>query len=205
MKQRKWYTPQNFSGVPALMGRFGYAQTDKLEDASMIVFTGGSDISPRLYGQKLHRTTMPWEERDKLEVETFHVARNLELPMFGICRGAQLLCALNGGTLWQNVSRHGISHMVYDAEQQEMFHTSSCHHQMCRPDTENVDILGWAWEQSTVFEDDRTVINGTTDFGTEPELMYHKNINALAVQGHPEWMPADSGMVRWVGKFMEKM
>jgi len=206
MKQLKWFTPQNFSGVPALMGRYGYEQTSFIEDASMVVFTGGSDISPRLYGQKLHRTTTPWEERDKLEVDAFHVARSLGIPMFGICRGAQLLCALNGGKLWQNVSHHGVNHMIYDAGLDKMFPTSSCHHQMCRPDLDKTDVLGWAYHQTDIFEDDSTTIEEQGEFGTEPELMYHKNLNALAVQGHPEWMPADSPMVRWIQSFIkEKM
>lgn len=203
---KKWYTPQNFASVPTLMANYGYEQTQQIKEASMVVFTGGADISPRLYGQKLHRTTAPWEERDKLEVDAFHAARDLGLPMFGICRGAQLLCALNGGSLWQNVSQHGVHHMIYDAGLEEMFSTSSCHHQMCRPNPENTDTLGWAYKQTTIFQDDTTSIESDGEFGTEPELMYHKNINALAVQGHPEWMTPDSGMVKWIQNFMkEKM
>lgn len=203
-RNKKWYTPHNFAGVPALMRGYGYEQTSNIDDAGLLVLTGGSDISPRLYGQEYHRTTHDWLERDDAEVKAFHKAAKKGLPIFGICRGAQMICALNGGTLWQNVSGHGRDHMCYDSDGSEMFVVSSLHHQMCRPDPSNTKILGFAKGISRVFEDDRKLINGEQPFGSEPELMYHHNINALAVQGHPEFMTQKDAFVKWCGAFIKE-
>jgi putative glutamine amidotransferase len=66
-----------------------------------IVFTGGADIEPGLYGKPELR--MQCEEidsaRDKKEFELAKKADQLQLPIFGICRGLQLLNVHYGGTL----------------------------------------------------------------------------------------------------------
>ena len=202
---KKWFTPYGFAGVPRLMGEFGYEQTADIKQAHMVVFTGGSDINPALYGQKPHRTTWWHEDRDKLEVETFHRTRELGLPMFGICRGAQLICALNGGSLWQHTNHHD-SHPCFNTDGEFMFTVSSLHHQMCRPNQDNCNNIGFAKNLSSVFVDEETEIDGHLPFGSEPELMYHHNINALCVQGHPEFMESQAPFVKWCDKFIkEKM
>jgi putative glutamine amidotransferase len=72
----------------------------KVAESSLVVFTGGTDINPRLYGERPHsHTEQPDDKRDTEEKEIFEKALSMDLPMVGICRGAQFLCAMAGGRL----------------------------------------------------------------------------------------------------------
>src|SRR3990167_3250317 len=76
-----------------------------------LVIWGGEDISPKIYGQKpairWTSATAKLSIRDKLEIALANQAVKMRIPIIGICRGAQLMCALSGGSLIQHVSGHG--------------------------------------------------------------------------------------------------
>lgn len=59
---------------------------DKLEDAKLVVFTGGEDVTPSLYGCEKHRTTYNNPKRDEAEVKVFKQIRPDQVVL-GICRG----------------------------------------------------------------------------------------------------------------------
>ena len=84
-----------------------------IEKADLVVFAGGEDISPSIYGGiRSPLTESPNTLRDMEEVEIFTRARKKGIPMVGICRGAQLLCALSGHKIFQDVNRHTVGHIV---------------------------------------------------------------------------------------------
>lgn len=69
-----------------------------------IVFTGGADVNPALYGQE----KKPFcgenvERRDVLEKELFQQAYARDMPIMGICRGSQFINVMLGGTLYQDI------------------------------------------------------------------------------------------------------
>ena len=67
-------------------------------------FTGGQDISPALYGEPTKSTCdeiSPY--RDELELEAFTQIYKTKKPILAICRGAQLINAALGGTLYQDI------------------------------------------------------------------------------------------------------
>ncbi|MFC6332362.1 gamma-glutamyl-gamma-aminobutyrate hydrolase family protein [Paenibacillus septentrionalis] len=69
-----------------------------------LLFTGGHDIHPALYGQQpVEECGTVITERDEMEKRLFQLAHAVDLPMFGICRGIQLFNALLGGTLYQDI------------------------------------------------------------------------------------------------------
>lgn len=69
-----------------------------------ILFTGGHDLDPRLYGEKPAVACVPVNSaRDALELALLRAARDRDLPIFGICRGIQLFNVFWGGTLWQDI------------------------------------------------------------------------------------------------------
>ena len=69
-----------------------------------ILFTGGHDISPALYGQeKLDVCGLVCAERDETERLLFTETLRLNIPAFGICRGIQLFNTLLGGNLYQDI------------------------------------------------------------------------------------------------------
>ena len=69
-----------------------------------LIITGGSDINPKLYNQKRHPSIKKLEpNRDKLELTLLDRAYKNNLPIFGICRGMQLINIFLGGDLIQHI------------------------------------------------------------------------------------------------------
>ena len=69
-----------------------------------LVVTGGSDIDPSLYLQAGGPWVAPDPQRDQFELTALEFARRHELPLLGICRGAQLINVAAGGTLYQDIT-----------------------------------------------------------------------------------------------------
>lgn len=74
-----------------------------------LLLTGGADMAPELYGDAdTHEATYGVDaERDTFELELFDAVMAQEKPVFGICRGIQVMNVALGGTLIQDVpSQH---------------------------------------------------------------------------------------------------
>jgi putative glutamine amidotransferase len=71
-----------------------------------VLFSGGADIEPARYGDDaIHDTTYGVDpERDAFELALFDAALAADKPVFGICRGIQVINVALGGTLIQDVS-----------------------------------------------------------------------------------------------------
>ncbi|SRR6266540_1531328 len=76
---------------------------DVLEGLDGIMFTGGSDVDPALYGEAPHPTTNVKPERDTAELVLMRAAIAEDLPLLAICRGMQLMCVAYGGRLHQHL------------------------------------------------------------------------------------------------------
>lgn len=69
-----------------------------------LVLIGGADIDARLYGAEAHITADdPREKRDESELSLYRHARHLGIPVFGICRGLQMMVVAHGGSLIQHL------------------------------------------------------------------------------------------------------
>lgn len=68
-----------------------------------LVVSGGNDIGPELYGGDAMPKARIDKARDELEVAWIRRALDEGWPILGICRGAQLLNAVLGGTLIQDI------------------------------------------------------------------------------------------------------
>lgn len=74
------------------------------QEASGLLFMGGSDIHPQHYGEKLEAHTTSHEpERDLLELLLLRQALQDQKPFLGICRGHQMLAVASGGKLYQHL------------------------------------------------------------------------------------------------------
>ena len=75
-----------------------------------LIFGGGSDIFPERYGAERKQSYRYDLARDELEASWADAARHHGLPVLGICRGAQMLNVLAGGTLYEDVrtSKDGV-------------------------------------------------------------------------------------------------
>ena len=165
-----------------------------LEDADIVLFTGGEDVDPSYYGEPKHPTTYSNPVRDEREKEIFSLIRKDQLVV-GICRGSQYLCILNGGKLVQNCDNHAIWGTHEIKGEGKTFQITSTHHQMQYPynlDPHDYDVLYVSspnrstYYQGTGFDVNKILENG------EPEIvLYHKSDLpiCLAIQGHPEMIP----------------
>lgn len=84
-------------------------QTDAVEQLVTMIdgllLTGGADMAPDLYGDAdVHEATYGVDaERDSFELELFEAAMAQDKPIFGICRGIQVMNVALGGTLVQDL------------------------------------------------------------------------------------------------------
>jgi putative glutamine amidotransferase len=75
-----------------------------LEGVDGLILTGGLDVQPELYGAERHPLTDPARpDRDAWELALLRGARRRGIPVFGICRGLQLINVAFGGTLHQHL------------------------------------------------------------------------------------------------------
>ena len=84
-----------------------------LDPFSGLVLGGGGDIDPKYYGEPNRQAQDPRRERDEMELDFFHQARENDLPVLGICRGLQLINVAYGGTLEQHIgdAHRGDTHL----------------------------------------------------------------------------------------------
>jgi putative glutamine amidotransferase len=68
-----------------------------------LLLTGGVDVDPARYGEERHPTVNLEPDRDAFEFALLSQAREARLPVFGICRGLQVMNVAMGGTLVQDI------------------------------------------------------------------------------------------------------
>jgi putative glutamine amidotransferase len=69
-----------------------------------LIISGGPDINPQIYGQNSGSYTNEiYPTQDASEIELIKSAIEKDIPLLCICRGFQLLCAINGGELHQHL------------------------------------------------------------------------------------------------------
>lgn len=75
-----------------------------------LILQGGADIHPRLYGQEASPHLGAVDElRDRFELDLLRGFAAAGKPVFGICRGLQLINVACGGTLYQDLRAEGAS------------------------------------------------------------------------------------------------
>lgn len=68
-----------------------------------LLLQGGVDLAPESYGEKPIGRWLGDGIRDEYEMELIHLFMKEEKPVFGICRGFQVMNAYFGGTLYQDI------------------------------------------------------------------------------------------------------
>lgn len=178
---------------------------DLKEVNSALIVWGGADINPDYYAHPRHRTTYPGGERDRIEWGLVTAAVEKGIPIIGVCRGAQMLCAKAGGWLIQDVKGHLGSHWVRTTDDQ-FFLTNSIHHQMMAGlGTVDHELVAWSDKKlsSTYgYKDDQLYLPGASF--KEPEFVYFPKIKGYAIQWHPEGMPASCSATQYILRYMTK-
>ena len=163
----------------AALALLGLSAADAPETADALLLTGGGDLHPRFYGQDITGAVNIDEARDLRELALTRAFAARSAPIFGICRGLQVINVAFGGTLHRHIDGHGQIdgldrlHETYtdDALLRSLYGTrftvNSAHHQ-------SVDRLGTGLHAAQ-WADDGTV-----------EALRHTTLPIFAVQWHPE-------------------
>lgn len=171
----------------------GWRVVGAMDEADMIQFTGGADVSPALYNQHEHPRTGAWPDRDKREQLIFRWAIEHAIPMAGICRGGQFLNVMCGGSMWQDVNNHatGGLHLAVDKRWPDLqFYVTSTHHQMMVPGPQAEIVLTAA--ECTLRErcsplSQVQIIEQAPGNGEDIEAVFYKQEDAFCFQPHPEY------------------
>lgn len=165
---------------------------DDLCVGDVLLVWGGEDISPALYKHGRSRFSGASDApsyRDAVEWALMLRAKELKLPIIGVCRGAQMLCALAGGHLYQHVENHGGHHEVTTFDGQK-FMTNSLHHQMMAPENTKHKVLAWTKPRSDGYyyrpDGGAEIVLRKKDTNVDPEFVHFTDVNGYAVQWHPE-------------------
>lgn len=191
-------TPEEEKQFAELFSRAHCKRAKSFEEADLVVFTGGSDVNPELYGEVKHERTKFSQERDDTDLMAYMYCMERGIPMLGICRGAQFLHVMNGGKLWQHVTGHYGDHPMYDTvAKRQIACVSSVHHQSIIHDKDNkdIEILGTAYKSTerwanpleknpgAIGVNAGAVGNNSADI----EAFFYRNTCCLGIQGHPEY------------------
>lgn len=188
--------------IHVIGGANGYASwmdgdtTPHMEEADLVVGTGGEDWCPARYLEPAHPATYFNQERDSREWVAFHKALRLDKPIVGICRSAQGVCVLAGGILVQDQRNPSFIHPVQTSDGQTL-DISSTHHQAAHPwnlPAADFKLLAWTKGLCGHHEGGRReeLVDGhPLAKGRECEVVYYSRIRALGIQGHPEMIWPD--------------
>lgn len=157
-----------------------------------ILFSGGVDLEPSRYGEETLPSCGEIDlQRDAFELILIRMALSRGIPVFGICRGIQLLAVAMGGTLYQDVEAQlGIPRIVhwqqkpYEAPTHavrlsgklaqllgtDVIHTNSMHHQAVKD------------------AGPRLIVEGRAEDGVIEAVRSISDDAVFAVQYHPEYM-----------------
>lgn len=174
------------------------AVRNAFNQADAVVIMGGEDVTPELYGKTADYTEAGNFLRvaDERTTELVREAVGSDKPLFGICRGLQLINVALGGTLVQHLDdadghrktgleeHEFVSHPVELAEGtnlrrilgSETVVTESSHHQAADALGQNLRIAA-------------TAPDGTI------EALEHETAPVIAVQWHPESLGSEPGQL----------
>ena len=166
-----------------------------------LIIGGGNDISPEHYGGDLDAKVKLDPERDQLEMRWIQHALENKLPLLGICRGAQLINIVLGGTLHQDIrpmrkrtyNRPGLlptkqirvepdSNLARICGKTRL-RVNSLHHQAINKPGRELQVVGWDLDEIT----------------QAVECLNESTI--LGVQWHPEYLfylPSQFALFRWL-------
>ena len=194
-----WCTALSLKILGAIPERISIRHTVSGKPFDAIIIGGGDDISPEHYNGDIQAKVKVDPKRDELEISWINWALNNKIPMLGICRGAQLINVVLGGTLHQDIrpirkytrNRPGVfpTKTVVVDQQSVLFkimkktniRVNSLHHQAVNFPGKNVRVIARDLDDIT------------------QAIEYENNPNIIGVQWHPEYlfyMPSQLGIFK---------
>lgn len=183
-------------GLPVLLPHTSDEQEAKalLEELDGLLLAGGGDVDPARYGEE----TLPEcgevdAQRDAFELLITRLALERNIPIFGICRGIQLLAVAMGGTLWQDIGTQlGVEPIRH---QQEPPYDTSSHPVRFVQGGFFANVIGAEevltnsmHHQAIKAAGPNLIVEGYSDDGVIEAVRSAQSDSVFAVQYHPEYM-----------------
>lgn len=169
-------------GVPVIGGEQNAIELAEICDG--LVLSGGSDIEPELFGETVLNPSVKVDPpRTKYEYELLDAFIKADKPIFGICRGSQVMNVYFGGTMYQDlVEQKNWNHMApfirHEVEAVDgsilnklfgkKFRVNSTHHQAVKDVAKDIKVTAYS------------------ENGQLIEAWEHEKLPIFAVQFHPE-------------------
>ena len=185
------------------------AQVDRILDSiDGLIFAGGGDINPSMYGGENHQTLyLMDQERDEFELALARAVLKRNLPALGICRGMQILSVASGAALIPHVPDvygESIAHRL-DHPRRPIHHPV-----MLVPDSQiaqmmaNSEVTVMSWHHQAV----RQVPPGWRSAASAADGLVEaiERIDRpwqIGVQWHPELSPEDPAHQRIFQAFVQ--
>lgn len=176
--------------VQRMFEEHGWSTVYDPQQADLICFTGGADVSPMLYRCHKHPATRSVASRDENCTNLAVFAEEQSIPMVGICRGGQFLNVFCGGTMWQHVEGHAMQapHEAIDIRTGERLQVTSTHHQMmCPSDDAEVVLIGATTNTRREYDSPENI--NILPECPDMEVVYYHEFKVLCFQPHPEYVP----------------
>lgn len=158
------------------------------------VFAGGNDIAPEYYNEENKGSLQPDAKRDFFELALCREALRLEKPIFGICRGCQLLNVALGGTLLQDlpsVNEEWKLHRRSDVTRGYVHDVRILEPQIFPPHKGEIMRVNSMHHQAVGRLADGVEAAAATDDGIIEAIWAPKRRYAVGVQWHPECLAED--------------
>ena len=208
----------NAGGLPLLLPTLPEADAEAiLQPLDGLLLSGGGDIDPAYWGEVPHPNLGVVDPaRDRFEMALLRIALQRDLPVFGICRGVQVMAVATGGDIWQDLPTQRPESLPHKQSSDRAIPTHSVH---VASGSTLARILGLKSVDSaddvclmvnsfhhqaprkcgTVFSPVAWCTDGLIESLTIPEHAF-----ALGVQWHPEEMAAsDPRQARLFAAFVQ--
>ena len=159
-----------------------------------LILIGGGDVDISRYGGKAHPSVgEPVPDRDELEIRLAKTAYETGWPVFGVCRGEQVMNVAAGGKLYSDIPDQIPDVRFLHSQPEETPRNALIHSVNIQPGTLLHRILGKDSVQVNTFHHqavsvpgDKMIINARSEDGIPEGIEIPGHPFALGVQWHPE-------------------
>lgn len=187
-------------GLPILLPEIldKEAMAELLDQLDGLLLAGGGDILPAHFGEEtLPECGVPDAQRDAFELAVTPLAIERGMPVFGICRGIQVLNVALGGTLYQDIQTQcgllrGMHYQPapYHVEVHEVaFERGGLFERM----TGEASMMTNSMHHQSIKDAAPSLrVEGTTAEGIIEAVSARENDRVFGVQFHPEYLAEHS-------------
>ena len=182
---------KKFKGIPRIL--YPGVPDSEFADINGLLLTGGGDIHPDFFNQKKHKETYNiCQVRDELEIPLCREKIEANIPVFGICRGIQVMSVAMGGSLYQDVPSQFIDPLTHPAKgnKEDSKHEIEIEHgsRLIKIVGKSTDEVNSAHHQAVDEIGEGFVVTARSEDGVIEAMENPSKKFVLGVQYHPERM-----------------